>query len=322
MLVLSLQAAWLLAQHGRELQAWNAGKRQGYAEPRWKNSESVQYLREEGLAGAVLSNDLIIASLHAYGPARYYALPCEPDHLRHALSNALDSGEVHVLYFNNYLERPCSRQQDEDFGSALSREPLLELVAELADGKLYRLRKRDFREFPPAMFRSFDTPMEGKLFVAFLNKSHGRLLPREPWQWEKYGDADGWTSLSVQRPTDVYTPTIADVGYLLRASVYYEDHLGNRVKAISKPSEPVQPDILKVLAPPGSEDGKGVAGAFEADRIITSRYDVYLQGNKLIYRNQSCVWENEYGTRFPLVVLSIPVENSPKVPVENSPPVD
>ena len=263
----------------------------------------------------ILGNNPIIPRLHADSPARRYRLLCEPDRVRPALSHALGRGEVHVLYLHDLHSsdwrawNPCSQQQDDALRSALSREPLLELVAELADGKLYRLRERDFREFPPAMFHSSDAPMEGKLFVAFLNMSHGQRLPGELWRWEKGGDADGWMSLPAQRSDYGYTPTAADVGHRLRASVYYADHLGNRVKAITKPSEPVQPDILKVLAPLGNEDSRDAADASEADRSIRSRYDVYLHGNRLIYENRSCIWEDQKGTWFLLTVYSLDSES-------------
>ena len=314
MLALSLQVALLVALHDREIPLWNAGERQAQAAPRWRNSESVRYIREAALTGTILSNKPVIPRLHADSPARHYRLLCEPDRVRPALSHALGGGKVHVLYFHDlYSDRtsmhPCSRQQDEELRSALSREPLLELVAELADGTLYRLRERDFREFPPALFYSSDAPMEGKSFAAFLNMSHGRRLSGEPWRWEKDGDADSWTGLPVQRSDHRYTPTIADVGHRLRASVYYADQLGNRVKAMTKPSEPVQPDILRVLAPLGSEDGGGAAGASEADRGIRSKYDLYLHGNRLIYRNRNCRYEDEAGTRFPLIVYSLDSES-------------
>ena len=183
-------------------------------------------------------------------------------------------------------------------------------MAELADGRLYRLRERESLDFRPARFQSSDAPVVDKSFAAFLNRSRGRRLPREPWRWEKGSDADGWTSLPVQRPTHVYTPTAADVGHRLRASVYYADQLGNRVRATTKPSEPVQPGLPKVLLMPlGSEDGKGAAGASEADRSIRPRYDVYLRGNRLIYENRSCRWEDESGTRFPLAVYSLDSES-------------
>ena len=290
MLALSLHAASTVVRQAREIRQWNTGVRHGYAAPRWRNSESVQYIQEAALTGAILSNAMLAASLRTDGPARHYQLPCEPDRLRSALQNALGSGEVHILYFRDGERRSrCSRQQDDDFRSALSREPLLDLVAELADGKLYRLRKREF--WPTAIFHTSDAPVVGESFSAFLNKSHGRLLPGERWRWEKDGGADGYTSLPVQRPTYMYTPTAADVGRRLRASVYYEDKLGNRVKTITEPSEPVR------------------AGASEADRIITSKYDVYLHGNRLFYRNRSCRWEYEDRSRFPLIVYSLDSES-------------
>ena len=290
MLALSLQAAWLVVLHGREIPFWNAGARQGYGAPRWRNSESVRYIREAALTGAIVSNALPVTSLYADSPVRHYELPCEPDRLRSALPAALGGEEAHVLYFSDWRGE-CSRQQDDDLGRALSRSPLLEAAAELADGKLYRLRERESQESRPAMFLSFDAPVVDKPFAARFNKSHGRRLPGEPWRWEKGGDADGWTSLPKQRPTYTYTPTAADVGHRLRASVYYADQLGNREKAITRPSEPVQ------------------AGASEAVRILRSRYDVRLRGNRLIYENRSCSREDEYGTRFPLIVYSLDAES-------------
>ena len=306
--ILAVVPLLLVVLHGREIPFWNAGARQGYGAPRWRNSESVRYIREAALTGAVLSNVHLAPILHADDPARRYELLCEPDRLRGALSNAPGGGEAHVLYFSDWgYWRPCPRQQDDDLRSVLSRDPWLELVAELADGKLYRLIEPEFR--PVATFHTADAPVVGKWFGAVLNESRGRRLPGEPWRWEKGGDADGWTSLPVQQSTDWYAPTVADVGHRLRASMHYADHLGNRVKAMTKPSQPVQPDILKVLAPLTSEDGKGAAGASEAYRIITSKYAVYLYGNRLFYGNRSCIWEDEYGTRFPLIVYLLDSES-------------
>ena len=290
MLALSLQAAWLVVLHEREIRLWNTGARQAYASPRWRNSESLSYVREAALTGAIWSNAQPVTALYSDSLRRHYRLPCEPDHLRSAWSKALGSEEAYVLHFSD-SRGGCSQWQDDALRSHLSRDPLLEPVAELTDGKLYRLRERESLESRPAVFRSSDAPVVGRSFAAFFNKSHGRRLPGEPWRWEKGGDADGWTSLPIQRPTYVYTPTAADVGHRLRASVYYADGLGNRVKAITEPSEPVQ------------------AGASEADRIIRSRYDVYLRGNRLTYENRSCKWEDEYGTRFPLAVYSLDSES-------------
>ena len=311
MLVLSLQAAWLVVLHAREIRLWNAGAgvRQGYAVPRWRNSESLRYIREAALTGAIWSNAWPSTVLYADNLRRHYKLPCEPDHLRFAWSKALGSEEAYVLYFSNSWVG-CFQWQAHALRSHLSREPLLELVAELADGTLYRLRERESLESRPAMFHSSEAPVVDKSFAAFINRSHGRWLPGESWRWEKGSDADGWTSLPVQRPTYVYTPTVADVGHRLRAWVYYADQGGNRVRAMTKPSEPVQPGLPKVLlAPSGSEDGRGAAGASEADRGIPSKYAVYSRGNRLIYENRSCIWEDEQGTRFPLTIYSLDAES-------------
>ncbi len=311
MLALVLQAAWLVALHYREIPLWNAGARHDmYADPRWRRSESVSYIREAALTGTIWSNVRPVTALYADNLRRHYSLPCEPDHLPFAWSKALDGGEAYVLDFVDSRGR-CSRQQDEDLRSALSRERLLEPVAELADGKLYRLQRDSLEsrlESRPAMFLSSDAPVEGEPFYVYVNRSHGERRGN-PWRWEKGGDAGGWASLPVQRPNHVYTPTVADVGHRLRASVYYEDQLGNRVGATTRPSEPVQPDILKVLVPLGSEDGRGAAGASEADRGIRSGYDVYLHGNRLIYRNRSCIREDENRSRFPLSVYSLDSES-------------
>ena len=239
MLALSLHVAWLVALNVRELQAWNAGERQEYAAPRWSNSESAQYISETALSGTTLSNDLAFTSFYANGSTLHYPLPCEPDRLRPALLDAIGSGEVHVIYyFQGWRGSGCSPQQYDEMESALFRDPLLEPVAELANGNLYRLREGELRS---AIFHSSNAPVVGKSFDVFFNESYGRRLPREGWRWEKGSAADGWTSLSFQKPSYAYTPTATDVGYRLRASLYYADHFGNRMEATTKPSEPVQP---------------------------------------------------------------------------------
>ena len=89
-----------------------------------------------------------------------------------------------------------------------------------------------------------------------------------------------------------YTPTVADVGHRLRASVYYADQFGNRVKAMTKPSEPVQPDILRVLAPLGSEDGGGAAGALSqatsGEPAARGVFDIYLGEGSLVFVKDPC----------------------------------
>ena len=175
MLALSMQLAWLVMLNGREIQAWNAGERQEYAAPLWSNSESAHYISEAALSGVTLNNALAFTSFYANGSARHYSLPCEPDSLRYILLDAVGSGEAHIIYyFDGWRRSGCSPQQDYEIGIALSREPLLEPVAELANGKVYRLREPEIlreQELLPAMSRRFNTPVVGKLFDTFLNES-------------------------------------------------------------------------------------------------------------------------------------------------------
>ena len=102
------------------------------------------------------------------------------------------------------------------------------------------------RQEGAAQFIGQDFPTVGKPFyVASLSPSVHRLgfRDRSRWRWERGSDAAGWTNVpgSPPSPTYLYTPTTADEGYQLRASVYYTDSRGNRVKATTASSLPVQP---------------------------------------------------------------------------------
>ena len=99
-----------------------------------------------------------------------------------------------------------------------------------------------------AQFIEQDVPTVGKPFHVALSPAVHRagFTDRSPWRWERGGDAEGWTNVSVSgsaswSPAHAYTPTTADEGQQLRAHVYYTDSRGNRVKAMTAPSLPVQP---------------------------------------------------------------------------------
>ena len=104
------------------------------------------------------------------------------------------------------------------------------------------------REDRAAQFIRQDIPIVGKPFAVTLSPAVHRagFTDRSRWQWERGRDAEGWTKVSGSDrpgPSYVYTPTTADEGYQLRASVYYTDSRGNRVKAMTVPSLLVQPSI-------------------------------------------------------------------------------
>ena len=90
-----------------------------------------------------------------------------------------------------------------------------------------------------------DVPIVGRPFAAGLPLVVRRagFTNRSLWQWQRGSDAAGWANVSgsPQSPTYVYTPTAADEGHRLRASVHYTDHHGNRVQAMTAPSLRVQP---------------------------------------------------------------------------------
>ena len=96
-----------------------------------------------------------------------------------------------------------------------------------------------------AQFLRQDIPIADKPFYVALSPAVRRagLTDRSAWQWERGSDAEGWikASDSPTSPTYAYTPTTADVGRQLRAFVHYTDSRGNRVKAMTVPSLPVQP---------------------------------------------------------------------------------
>ena len=101
-------------------------------------------------------------------------------------------------------------------------------------------------EDSPAQLIRQDIPIVGKsLYVALSPATHrAGFTDESTWQWERGSDAEGYyTNVSgSDHPgrIHVYTPTTADVGQQLRAYVHYTDSRGNRVKAMTAPSLPVQ----------------------------------------------------------------------------------
>ena len=97
-----------------------------------------------------------------------------------------------------------------------------------------------------AQFIPHAIPAVGKPFYVALSPAAYRagFTDRSPWQWERGSDAEGWSNVfgsAPLDPADAYTPTTADVGRQLRAFVHYTDSRGNRVKAMTVHSLPVQP---------------------------------------------------------------------------------
>ena len=102
---------------------------------------------------------------------------------------------------------------------------------------------------PPAARLMPGIPVAGRPFTAFLSrwvKVKG-VSNRKRWQWERGNETEGWEAIPISRRRSYdYTPTAADVGMLLRASVEYTDNEGKRVRVTTAPSRPVVVDT----APP------------------------------------------------------------------------
>ena len=100
-------------------------------------------------------------------------------------------------------------------------------------------------EHGAARFSAAGVPIVGKPFRVWFSRvvHYAGFTDRGPWQWERGSDAEGWTNITdlSPGPSHAYIPTTIDVGHQLRAYVYYTDSHGNRAKAMTSPSVPVQP---------------------------------------------------------------------------------
>ena len=110
---------------------------------------------------------------------------------------------------------------------------------------------RDGCSPPAARFLKGEIPVVGRPFRAALARwvREKGVSNQKPWEWERGNDTEGWVTISVptdRRRTSKYTPTAADVGYSLRASVEYTDDEGNQIRVTTEPSSPVLLDT----APP------------------------------------------------------------------------
>ena len=83
-------------------------------------------------------------------------------------------------------------------------------------------------------------------------------------------------------------------------------HPQSRLDAGTEPSAPVRAVPARLLV---ADEGTGAIDATGVERIIRSQWDVYLHGNRLIYVNRSCRWEDASRTRFPLSVYSLDSES-------------
>lgn len=135
---------WLVYQgalNAQVIHRANQGVDLGYASARWAHSESLEYVREAALAGALFSNDAAAAYIHTDTLAKHRYIPCDESKLRPRLTAAAAGGPVHVLWFHRPEAVRCLPgvnksplfKTHQDWAIGL---PWLAPVAELADGVL------------------------------------------------------------------------------------------------------------------------------------------------------------------------------------------
>ena len=136
---LCLWTAGQVEPNAREIRRANAEGAHGYASPFWAPSETLQWIRGNQMEGRILSNEAMVVSIHNYASA----IPGEVNrHLPGAEENmaALLRGwraEGHTYYVVWFADDWFTRRHD--FGmAALRASPDLELVAELADGAVFK----------------------------------------------------------------------------------------------------------------------------------------------------------------------------------------
>ena len=207
----------------------NEGRGMGMA-PVLVNSEILRYIEEHLLAERIFSNAtpaLYLGTDHA----DYHYLPPKPTMrtMRKDIENAAPGAYVAWMDAKQYPRH-----------IAVLRQLLgLELVAELSDGSIYRVT-RSGADPAPAYFISAVAPTVGEPFGVKLSAwLECRRIRYQPWQWERGSDETGWTKVTPRWATYQYTPTTADVGHRLRASVDCTDKDGKIIRAMTEPSAPV-----------------------------------------------------------------------------------
>ena len=230
LIALSLWLAVGVALNVRDIRLANE-QGMGMTGPQWTNSEALRYIREASVSGDIFTNSSA-TYIYAYTyDAKYHPLTAKLSTIRRDIEDAAPG--AYIAWIGS---------QNPHYIAVLTELLGLEPVAELSDGSIYLVTHGDPGTRADAFFTSSVVPIVGEPFGVKLSDRVKRtgISDRERWQWEVGGDAEGWTALAPNRKSSYeYAPAAADVGKRLRAYVHYIDSDGNRVKAITEPSEPV-----------------------------------------------------------------------------------
>ena len=189
-LLMTALALWAMAHalpHAAQIARANSGDLYlGYAAPRWAQSETLRYIRENPVARNVPihSNERPLVNLHTRGRASHYGnmprnriggsvigvgFPDRPpaeERLEERIANSPDG--AYVIWFKNWWN-----YQIYDYGAAnLRLMPHLQPVTELADGVIFRV---NHEYIPPA------NPYQ-EAYNAIASGEYGEPLVRSDFQ--------------------------------------------------------------------------------------------------------------------------------------------
>ena len=152
-IILSLWAAVQVVPNIAQISLANSGELfLEYSGPRWADSETLRYIKENPITGEVYSNELALLWIHNEGSANYYSLPISrlppriiqqenaayntgPEQLSRWLADTDDG--VYVIWFSNWWNNDTYDYGDADLRMTRGLEP----VAEFSDGAVYRVNR-------------------------------------------------------------------------------------------------------------------------------------------------------------------------------------
>ena len=169
-----------------------------YNGPRWANSETLQYIQENPIAGKIYSNNPAVIYTHNEGIAKYYKLPtsraskylispnnmAQGDNGQEQLENWLAGAEdgAYVVWFANWYN---SKRYDYDYANFLVT-PGLEPMAELSEGGIYKVNRnydvssnRYYKTYQATLSGDYGEPVTRSTFDIYLNNGEAVYL-KEP----------------------------------------------------------------------------------------------------------------------------------------------
>ena len=148
----------------------------GYNNRRWAESDALEYVRDAGLTGTILSNYAGPIYVHTNSLDKHRFLPCQKSELRTIILDEASSTDTYVLWFHDSIQA-CAGQGSYEMEDLLEL-PELEAVALPADGLLMKLNEANPNSEPYRLHRH-----------NYESAAAGDLLARSVFDMYRTGDA-------------------------------------------------------------------------------------------------------------------------------------